>query len=1002
MTFKNLYISTMALSGLLFFSCSHAKKKSSELTEPKTTNNDFQLSYSFLNLEDSPNGIAALKSEAQIKQILAGYFDIKVGSSKGTQISGRINYRNNFQAPGKVISPEIKFQLTKGQETLALNNYRDQYGRLFGQISLKQDCLLKDGDSLAFSVELYDGDSLIETKDCQLHIVLETLWSKYMKKTEALVHHNTRLAARYKLKGKIHKPLFVDLEKNQGRFSDLNFYDLKTPEQRLEAFDRKAYSKVLVTAAERLAGLALNNSREKDTKLRRERAKLLAQAIAEYSRAFPLDNFYTYTNLPHNDITHQWRFGDPLIGASILILPDLLNDLANDKVLRENLEAMNNFHLFSSFSLTEKYRDPNNQRYYLKQPGTLRKSSGIWADANRHHRMRTWICQVALQMDYNQPLTYLPYWYFPYKEWGQQATNILPEWEPRGSFTDLKVWADTNGRLTCLFNHSGLKPDGSISHHTGTRQDMAHYAYGYEWQSIGLSEVANMLKGSAFEVGLAPFQASTDFFLYNYPKMIYKGGIDYQVTGRSHYSSKIGQFGREIFIPGVQQVLDTQGQNKSSNSAKLQNYVEQLKDDSAELSGNFSYWVNDYMIHRQGGEKPYFMSVKTQSARACGAEGFKGNGDYGFHNGSGIFQIKVSGREYDKARYAMDWHAMPGLTEEFRDDRIPLSSEKKAYSKETYCASLSDNLTGLSAFRYSRTDPYSSAAANKAYFFESDQVHFLGNSIIRTKQGQGKSIYTSIEQVEWLQDLHCSFNGKKSTIKQGITYDESLTLNQPSWLYHKGIGYFIFPKNDQQITLKAGSAINRSDKKSKIKQDIFLLAFDHGKDPKQESYNYSIVPHLTLAEMDSKLKQLRLTKRKNNDDVQVIYNREQQIFQAAFLKAGEVEIDDLKISVDQPALVQIKKINHQWHISLSDPHHDYELKEITLTINKNLVEGTQNYLTYGPEQKAVPCQQVIISNNKTGQSQLRFLLADESDAEAYALRHELYAAMPINIIVKEK
>ena len=107
-----------------------------------------------------------------------------------------------------------------------------------------------------------------------------------------------------------------------------------------------------------------------------------------------------------------------------------------------------------------------------------------------------------------------------------------------------------------------------------------------------------------------------------------------------------------------------------------------------------------------------------QSARTKGAEGCKGQSQYGYHNGSGIFQIKLDGREYEKARYAMDWHALPGLTEEWRTDSIPLSSKDKAYNEDRYAGCLSDGELGLAVFNYSRSSKYSSAAAHKAYFFQ--------------------------------------------------------------------------------------------------------------------------------------------------------------------------------------------------------------------------------------------------------------------------------------------
>ena len=995
------------LSGLMaafMFSCTQPSTSKTEIINETENYHPGPIpSFSFVSLEEAPNGIAPLMDETKIQLILAGYFDIQSTSTAGREVMGRINYRNNFKFASEGIPQDLSFHLTQGGHVFELKNQRDQYGRLFGKLILKDPSKLNSSSFIPLKIELRQNSKILESCQAKVNIVPETLWSQHFAKVKAFVLSEDRLSTRYKLRLKKQQfnQVFEDLEKNKGRFSDFSFYDLTSDELRTKVFPKqKEYSKQLVDSAERIAGLALHLSSQEKSALRKKRSRLLAQAIQEYTLAFPLDNLHDTQSLAHNDRTHQWRFGDPLMGASILILEDLLEDLRSDPKIQEYFQTMNHFHLMSSMSTTDNYRDHTKTRYFLQGDNLLPICSGLWADANRHHRMRTWIGQTALLMDYNQPITSLEPWYFAYGEWGKQGTNLLPEWEPKGCFADLKVWADTNSRLAANFHQSGLKPDGSISHHTGSRQDMAHLAYGLEWQTKGLSDVALILKNTPFEVSSEPFNMAVDFLSYAYPIMMYKGSMDYQTVGRSHYGANLGNFTQEVFIPGVEELLESQNPTKAvKNTEILEHFVEQQKSQSQEIyDGNYAFWVNDYMVHRNAGEKAYFMSVKMQSSRTKGAEGFKGSGDYGFHNGSGVFQIKQDGQEYHKARYSMDWHAMPGITEEWRTDELPLSSKKKAYSEENFCGTVSDTKNGLASFLYSRTDPYSSSSAFKSYFMLKDYAVFLGSNIKRTKAGQGKSIITTLDQVEWDKALTYSINGEEKSLEPGSPLDLQASTQEICWVHQDNVAYIILPgEKTKKIILKSQHQQNSLPKQIKERVPVFMLAIDHGSQPQDEDYSYIIVPNIKLNEIPAKIAQLSQSHQLTSPSFHA--HSDATTTQAAFTQAASLKINQWELSVDKPALVQITQRSNMLGISLTDPMHDLGTKSISLHINKKLKPGTYHYKTQGMEFTNVEGQIVEISSKENG-STLKFHLADLSDQKAYAHRGALYAGMPAHIQVK--
>lgn len=66
--------------------------------------------------------------------------------------------------------------------------------------------------------------------------------------------------------------------------------------------------------------------------------------------------------------------------------------------------------------------------------------------------------------------------------------------------------------------------------------------------------------------------------------------------------------------------------------------------------------------------------------------------------------IKVTGDEYEEARFKWDWHALPGITEELRDDDLPKSEKNNDGDPEKNCGGndfaggVSDGRFGMAAF----------------------------------------------------------------------------------------------------------------------------------------------------------------------------------------------------------------------------------------------------------------------------------------------------------------
>ena len=95
--------------------------------------------------------------------------------------------------------------------------------------------------------------------------------------------------------------------------------------------------------------------------------------------------------------------------------------------------------------------------------------------------------------------------------------------------------------------------------------------------------------------------------------------------------------------------------------------------EDAHTSGNSVFWIADTMVHRIGNESDarWYAALRMRSLLSHGNEDFESVAK-SWHTGSGMLLTRVYGDEYDMVRARMDWHLLPGVTEEFRNDTLPL------------------------------------------------------------------------------------------------------------------------------------------------------------------------------------------------------------------------------------------------------------------------------------------------------------------------------------------
>ncbi len=968
--------------------------------------------------------------------VFANYFDILVNSGEGTEVTGRIHLERNKDVLTNPIPKGYRFEILKqsDEQLFDLETRYDLSNRIMGVLTVgKNKNTGAEKRSYPMTIALKDGDKLLKKFKINVRIVKKTLWEVFYDRYTPATLQNKRLYGRIKYTDAEVAALIKELKENNGRFKGYKCYTARPQDYKghFNSKDEFTYTGTIEYDWEKVVnqigglGYAYATSKVYGPKgspeKRKELREALYQAILAHTTSVPVegtdilidgkpignctgDGFSLLQAHRLSGIqipTHQWTLTDGLVVPILHLMPDLLKGMeqGDENCLKVHDTLIRYMQLF--FSEIESRRPIDNPDGRWGELQDTLYSSGAWADANLGHRSRTMLALPIIWADYNRPMTYVQYWYKDfYKDKPFKGFSFQPGWSPHGVVADLQFWMTKYDIPAHHYIQSGFQPDGTVSHHTGHGTDIVMVAYGFEWLT-DCTKGYNYLKNTKFKIPDEYYQFQADRLLNIYPKMFYKQRMDFLATGRS-FRDDLKVFVTHTYTQAVEELLQARSRHTQIEGAEdLQEVCRKIKNNTLEYSGTDAYWVQEYLVHRRGAhESPFFASLKLKSERTVGAEDFSKKVRKSWHMGYGILPVKVTGDEYsDHVLANYDWHALPGLTEEWRTDAMPLGhSQASLPGLNKVSGVLADGKAGMGIYHHLPQETYSSATAYKSYHFIDDCILSTGSAISRLRPGQQKEITTFIDQTSFKAPLTICINGKNRIIQPNETVDIVETITAPCWLHCGQKGYLILPTQKVQLRIQTGGNINVTDKEIADGTPGFIIALNHGVTPGQlwdDSYTYIQLPNVTQKDMPARfravLADLEIERQPAN--IHAVYSAAGKTWQYAFFKPGSSTVGNYRVTSDDTAEIMLRDNGNEWVLSVNNPMPDGIKQTLTFHTDAPLAAGTYTYRTKGIY--PLDGETVTVTVTPQGERKVVVELPDIRDAQKYNYQSDLYAATPI-------
>ncbi|MFC4870740.1 polysaccharide lyase family 8 super-sandwich domain-containing protein [Negadavirga shengliensis] len=474
---------------------------------------------------------------------------------------------------------------------------------------------------------------------------------------------------------------------------------------------------------------------------------------------------------------------------------------------------------------------------------------------------------------------------------GILAKNLLFMEDHEGFDEVIKI---IEGEIKFSTGERGMQHDYSFHHRHDRVNNTTSYGYGKYANAFG--EWSYYVAGTKYAFSKEKIDQLADYYLDGvYKQLVYGIYEDISVKNRS-ISNKAG------FQP---KGTDEVEKMLFSTDYRRDELEEILKLRKGEISPTRSFskffWQTEHFVFQR---PKFYTTVRMFSTRNRNMEEpYNGPGITTHHRADGTNYLMLKGDEYHDIWPVYDWQKISGTTI-LQKPKLHGPDNIQLDGLTDFVGAVTDGLYGAVAFDFK--SPHDGVEAKKSWFFFDEEYVCLGTDI---RSDAGLPVATTINQVLMRSDVTVMQQGEAKKIPHGRR-----GLDAVKYVYHDKVGY-IFPEpvsiqlsNQEEKGRWSDITDQKNISEEVVREDVFMLWFDHGINPENASYQYIVVPNITEGELSGTSADNRgIEVLANNSEMQAVVNRKLGICQIAFYAPGELQMaDGLRVALDRPGMAMLK------------------------------------------------------------------------------------------------
>ncbi len=440
---------------------------------------------------------------------------------------------------------------------------------------------------------------------------------------------------------------------------------------------------------------------------------------------------------------------------------------------------------------------------------------------------------------------------------------------------------------------AGIKTSVVISLEQGIQADNSFHQHGPQLYNGAYGKVffntaiywAYQVRDLQWAFSVAKTDILSAYFLDGDRWMTRGSIIDYSTAGRSITRSKTKFSSKALLLKQLDYVAALTPQRKDETVA----FRKHILGAGSGLNGHKHFWRSDYAVNMRD---DYLFSVHMASDRVYTTESGNGENLLGYWLGFGNTFLRLRGDEYQDIFPVWDWKYIPGVTSPAYQGKGAGWAETLHHS--SFVGGVSDGQYGVTTMDMNAME----TTAKKSWFHFDNEIVALGAGITSASD---KNVHTTVNQV--LLQGAVTVDGR--VLKQGRG-----DLTDVSWVHHDNVGYVFgqawhgYLSNGTQTG--SWQRINNSQSDKQVSKEVFLLRIAHGHQPKNDHYQYIMLPGETAAQTQQYSESPQVTVLKNTRQVQAVTHHKLQRTGIVFHQQGSVAISSgLTVSVDKASIVLI-------------------------------------------------------------------------------------------------